>query len=132
MEAMKINGNDFFCGIGFPVGSNYCSFVAGGWGGSVVGFSSIDNMMAVDNDSASIIHFKKKRWYEFRLRVTKDRMQVWIDDELEMDANIKNADISIHPSMDMAVPLGFAAYQTYAKFRKIKIRKITPNMKETR
>ena len=36
LEAMKVDGSDFFCGLTFPVGETYCSFIVGGWGGGVV------------------------------------------------------------------------------------------------
>jgi hypothetical protein len=42
LEAKKVTGNDFFCGMTFPVGDSFCSFIVGGWGGPVVGLSSID------------------------------------------------------------------------------------------
>ena len=42
LEAMRVDGSDFFCGLTFPVGDKPCSFIVGGWGGGVVGLSSID------------------------------------------------------------------------------------------
>ncbi|MHC4072135.1 MAG: LamG domain-containing protein [Planctomycetota bacterium] len=33
LEAMRVDGSDFFCGLTFPVGENFCSLVLGGWGG---------------------------------------------------------------------------------------------------
>src|SRR3954467_9847514 len=32
MEAMKIDGGDFFVALTFPVGTNHCSLIMGGWG----------------------------------------------------------------------------------------------------
>src|SRR5436190_20842573 len=31
LEAMKVDGSDFFCGLTFPVGDAFCSFIVGGW-----------------------------------------------------------------------------------------------------
>ncbi len=42
LEARRIDGNDFFCGLTFPVGDSPCSFIVGGWGGGVIGLSSLD------------------------------------------------------------------------------------------
>src|SRR5438105_13006678 len=36
-EGKRIDGGDFFCTTIFPVGDTFCSFVAGGWGGTIVG-----------------------------------------------------------------------------------------------
>src|SRR5262249_39791253 len=46
LDAMKVDGSDFFCGLTFPVGPDPCSFIVGGWGGGVVGLSSLDGMDA--------------------------------------------------------------------------------------
>ncbi len=44
LEGKRIEGSDFFCTTTFPVGDDYCSFVTGGWGGSVIGLSNVDHM----------------------------------------------------------------------------------------
>ncbi len=36
-QAQRVDGNDFFACLTFPVGKEYCSVVVGGWGGGVVG-----------------------------------------------------------------------------------------------
>ena len=35
VEAKRVDGIDFFCGLTFPVADSYCSFIVGGWAGSV-------------------------------------------------------------------------------------------------
>ena len=42
LEAKRVEGNDFFCGMTFPAGNMPCTFIVGGWGGTVVGLSSIN------------------------------------------------------------------------------------------
>ena len=37
LDAMQVEGIDFFCGMTFPVADSYCSFIVGGWAGAVVG-----------------------------------------------------------------------------------------------
>src|SRR5438309_615977 len=49
LEGKRVAGNDFFCTTTFPVADSYCSFVVGGWGGTVVGLSSLDSMDASEN-----------------------------------------------------------------------------------
>src|SRR5437899_865547 len=41
-EGMRLQGNDFFASVTFPVGDSFCTFVTGGWGGDIVGLSSLD------------------------------------------------------------------------------------------
>src|ERR1043165_7142270 len=42
LAAMKLSGSDFMCGLTFPVKDTHATLVLGGWGGGVVGISSID------------------------------------------------------------------------------------------
>ena len=37
MEARRLDGSDFFCAVTVPVGGSHCTFVVGGWGGTVGG-----------------------------------------------------------------------------------------------
>jgi hypothetical protein len=124
LEAMKLQGSDFFCGIGFPVGDTFASFVAGGWGGGTCGISLINGAPAADNESASIRAFEKDRWYRFRLRVTPERIVVWIDDEKVVDVETEGRRITIHPAMDLSRPFGLTSYTTTAAYRNVKLRKL--------
>src|ERR1044071_8792825 len=63
LEAMKVDGSDFFCGLTFPVDNSFCSFIVGGWGGGVVGLSSIDGMDASENETTKYLKFDSGRWY---------------------------------------------------------------------
>lgn len=124
LEAKKIEGIDFFCGIAFPVKKEHCSFVAGGWGGGVVGLSSVDGMMAAENETTTVKEFKDGQWYAIRLRVTDAKIETWIDQEKVIDLEITNRQISIHPAMDGATPLGIATYITTSAFRNIRLKRL--------
>jgi len=52
-EAARLEGNDFFAGITFPVKDSFCSWINGGWGGTVVGLSSLDGDDASENDTST-------------------------------------------------------------------------------
>lgn len=124
LEAKKIDGNDFFCGLIFPVGEDFCSFVAGGWGGGIVGLSSVDGMNASENDTTKVMNFPKGRWYQFRLKVTPAKIEVWIDKDKMVDLELKDHKISIHPAVESAEPLGLTTYSTSSAFRDIRLRKL--------
>lgn len=124
LEAVKLEGDDFFCGLTFPVADAYCSFIVGGWGGSVVGLSSIDGADASENDTTKYRSFKKGQWYRIRVRVEPERIQTWIDDRQVVDQNTKGKKISIRNEVDLSCPLGISAYETKAALRKIQIRKL--------
>jgi len=122
-EAARLEGNDFFAGITFPVAESHCSWINGGWGGSVVGLSSLDGDDASENDTSTARDFANGQWYAFRLKVTADRIQGWIDEVLVIDADIKGRQVGLRgDEMELSTPLGFASYKTVAGLRKIEYR----------
>ncbi|HSH93337.1 MAG TPA: DUF1080 domain-containing protein [Roseimicrobium sp.] len=78
LEAKRVSGSDFFCGLTFPVGTNCVTLVVGGWGGAVTGISSIDHQDASDNETTKYIKYDTGKWYPIKVRVTPDKIQVWI------------------------------------------------------
>jgi 3-keto-disaccharide hydrolase len=124
VDAMKVDGSDFFLGIVFPVGKETCSFVAGGWGGGVTGLSSVDHMNASENETASDQNYVKNKWYTFRLIVTSAKIEVWWDAKQVVNLELANRQISVHPAVESAAPLGLVNYQTASLFRNIKLKKL--------
>lgn len=124
LEAQRVDGGDFFCGLTFPVGEDPCSLIVGGWGGAVVGLSSIDGQDAANNETTRVMEFKNKRWYPIRVRVTKEAIQAWIEEEQVVDQPLKGHRISIRSEVELSRPLGIAAWNTTAALRKIKLRKL--------
>ncbi|HYK88728.1 MAG TPA: DUF1080 domain-containing protein [Acidobacteriota bacterium] len=124
LEAMKTSGNDFFCGLTFPVGNSPCSLIVGGWGGSVVGLSSIDGMDASENETSTVGDFAQNRWYRIRLRVTPRKIEALIDDKSVVDVVTTGRQISIRPEVLLSQPLGIATWITEAALRDIKIRMV--------
>jgi hypothetical protein len=126
MDAMRVEGSDFFAGITFPVHDSFCSWINGGWGGMVVGLSSLDDMDASENDTSTQRNFELGRWYALRLRVTEDRIQAWIDSEAVIDAYIGNRDVGLRPGeIELSAPFGIASYSTVARLRRIEYREIS-------
>lgn len=123
IEAMRVDGGDFFCGLTFPVKDSHATLIVGGWGGSLVGFSSVDSMDASENEFTQYMRFDEKKWYSIRLRVTDSRIQAWIDGERMIDAGIEGRKISMRAGeIEDSVPFGIATFQTTAAIRAIKIR----------
>lgn len=124
-EARRINGNDFFASLTFPVGESHATWVLGGWGGDIVGISSIDNWDASENETRSYYNFENGRWYRFRLHVTTERLQAWIDDERVVDVNIAGREVGLRPGpIKFSLPFGFAAYNATGALRKIEYRRL--------
>ena len=124
LDAMRVDGSDFFCGLTFPVGNDPCSLIVGGWGGGVVGLSSLDGQDAANNDTTQYLNFEKGRWYHIRLRVVPNRIQAWIDDDKVVDADTTERRISIRIEMEESKPLGIATWSTTGALRNIQVRKL--------
>jgi len=126
LEAMKVDGSDFFCGLTFPVEDAFCTWIVGGWGGGVVGLSSIDGLDASENETTKYMKVDTGHWYRLRLRVTKQKIEAWMDDEKIVDQPILGRRISLRPGdIDLSKPFGVATWQTTGALRAIKIRRLT-------
>lgn len=122
-EAQRVRGNDFFAMLTFPVKDSFCSWVTGGWGGDIVGLSSIDGWDASDNETRTYFNFENSRWYAFRLRVTDDRITAWIDEQPVINVAIAGRSIALRPGpTKLMLPFGFASYNTEGRLRKIEYR----------
>lgn len=125
LEAMKLEGEDFFCGLTFPVGASACSFIVGGWGGMVVGLSSVDHFDASDNETSTGMEFKDNRWYRIRVRVTEKKIEAWIDEKPMVDLETTGRKITLRwGEIDKSLPLGVAAFMTRAALKEIRIRRL--------
>ena len=124
LEAKKLDGHDFFCGLTFPAKDSHCSLIIGGWGGGLVGISSLDGFDASENETARFVSFESDRWYHIRIRVTQTRLQAWIDDESTVDVDITKRKLSTRVEVDLSKPLGICAFETRAAFRYIRWRAI--------
>ena len=128
VEAARIRGSDFFAGITFPVGDSFCSWINGGWGGEVVGLSSINGADASRNETTFTRKFELGRWYSLRLRVTPGNISAWIDGEQEIDVSIEKKWIALREGEIIhSAPFGIASYSTVAAVRKIEWRPVTPS-----
>ncbi len=124
-EAARLDGRDFFAGITFPAGESYCSWINGGWDGTVVGLSNLDGNDASENDTSTLRDFVQGRWYAFRLAVTERRIQGWIDGDLVIDVDITGRALGLpFGDGDLSTPLGFSSYRTVAGLRKVEYRRL--------
>jgi hypothetical protein len=124
LEAMRVQGNDFFCGLTFPVGEDPCTLICGGWGGGLTGLSSLDFHDASENETSKWIDYKQDRWYRIRIRVVPGRITAWLDDESLVDVVTTGRKIGIRPEVDLSRPLGIATWRTTGAIRKVRFRSL--------
>ena len=126
LEAKKTMGTDFFCGLTVPVGETNCTLIIGGWGGGVVGISSLDTYDASENETTTFRQLSKDKWYDIRMRVTPEKLQMWLDGKRTIDVSTKDRKVGMRfGEIEMCVPLGIATYQTASSIRNIRVRTVS-------
>ena len=151
-QAKRAKGYDFFGTITFPVKESHCSFVNGGWSGTVFGLSSINGYDASENETTAFYVFKDKQWYQFRVCVSDDRIKVWLypvdkdgkileadkDDSQavataqkdiekpKVDLELKDKRMTTRLEVTFFKPLGISTWNTEGHLRDIKYRELTP------
>lgn len=124
LDAMRVIGTDFFCGLTFPVGDRPCTLILGGWGGQLCGLSSIDNFDASENETTQFIPFENGQWYHVILRVMPDRIEAWLDHQEIVNLETTGRDMDIRIEVDLSQPLGIATWMTTGAVRNIRLRKL--------
>ncbi|NMC21511.1 MAG: DUF1080 domain-containing protein [Thermogutta sp.] len=125
--AKRTDGIDFFATLTFPVGESFCSLVTGGWGGTVVGLSSINFYDASDNETTQFKVFKDNQWYKFRVRVTDVKIEAWIDGEKVVDFVIGKNKLSTRFEVELCKPLGFSSWCSTGVIKSVRLRQLTPD-----
>lgn len=124
LEAKRTKGQDFFCGLTFPVGEQYCTLIIGGWGGGTIGLSNVDNAPADENQTTNYVEFKDDQWYAVRLRVSDEKIDVWIEEEHLIELERGDHKFSIWWEQEPVRPFGFASWYTGAAYRKIRLKSL--------
>ncbi|MBN1559653.1 DUF1080 domain-containing protein [candidate division KSB1 bacterium] len=121
LQAMRVDGNDFFCGMTFPVNADFLTLIVGGWNGTVVGLSSLDGYDASENETGAYKSFQKKRWYAIKLRVQHNIVQVWIDGKEIIYCDTTGRELSIRSEVLLSRPFGIASWYTKAALKDIRL-----------
>jgi hypothetical protein len=125
LQARRVDGTDFFCGLTFPVKNETCSLILGGWGGGVTGLSSINGMDASENATTGYQEFKNGSWYDVRLRVSDHKIEAWLDKEQIVDQDTRDRELGVRVEVELSKPLGLATWQTTGAVKNIRLRKLT-------
>lgn len=124
-EACRVDGSDFFASLTFPVGDSHCTLITGGWGGGVVGISSIDSMDAAENETTQFVPFENGKWYRFRVRVTKDKLEAWVDTKQVVNVNTRGKKLDVRPGeIEESRPFGFATWASTGAIKNVRLKRL--------
>jgi hypothetical protein len=125
LQAKRTMGSDFFCGLTFPYKESHATLILGGWGGSLIGISSIDDFDASENETGDAYIFEDNQWYDIRLRATDSEISVWINDEQVIDCEVEGRKVAMrYGEIEMSVPLGISTYATTGVIREVFLKEI--------
>ncbi len=124
LEARRVSGGDFFCGVTFPVHDSSASLILGGWGGGVCGLSCINGRDASENETTSYRQFEAGRWYRVRLKVAGGAIEAWLDDEEIVSVDTEGKRIATRPDIDLCRPFGLATWRTSGALRNVRWRPV--------
>ncbi len=126
LEAMCLTARKDLCNVVFPIGDSHCILTVGGWGGKLVGLSMCDGKDANNNVTKRPMRFDADRWYAVRLRVTREKVEAWIDDKLVMDLPREGHKLTLpHGGYGCLRSLGvFASQNGHAAVRNIRLRSL--------
>lgn len=124
--AARLRGNDFFCGLTFPVGDGHLTLILGGWGGTVCGLSSLDGLDAAHNETRTLRRFEIGRPYTVQLEIRRDRVDVQLDGKPLLDCALAGRRPGLRPEVEPSLPLGVAAFATRAAIWDLRWRPLPP------
>jgi hypothetical protein len=126
LQARRLEGSDFFCGLTFPYGTSHATLIVGGWGGGLVGISSLAGQDASDNETTHYVRFENGRWYDIRVRVMTGFIHAWVDDKRLIACRVGERHVGTRVEVALSRPLGIATYQTKGEIRQIEMRRWSP------
>jgi len=124
LRAMRVEGDDFFCGLTFPYKDSHATLICGGWGGGLVGISSLDHMDASENETSTYYEFKSGQWYDILLRVRDNSIRAWIDGKQVIDAQPGKRKVDVRIEVEDSIPLGIAMWHTKAALKDLQLRRL--------
>lgn len=132
-EAKRISGQDFFACVTLPIGDEFFSFIAGGWGGGLVGISSINGRDASDNDTTKFMSFDNDKWYRFSIKVSPKSITARIDDEEVVLVERADKKFNLRMEVRSSRPVGYCGFQSKVGVKGFEYRMLTvaSNSKDT-
>jgi hypothetical protein len=124
-ETRRTEGGDFFGSLTFPVRESGMTLILGGWGGCLVGVSSIDDEDASENSTRGNLNVINGQWYRVRVRLDGSDLRVWINERLFVNTSLRGRKTGLRAGeIEKCLPLGFASWLTDAEVRALRVRSL--------
>jgi hypothetical protein len=121
-EALRLRGGGDFFSFVFPVGDAPCAFVIGQ--GNCLGLEAVDGRGPNNDPTMRKMTFQNGRWYKLRLRVTDEKVEVWIDQDKLTDQPLAGHKITMVDAFNSLKPFGFLSWGAEAALRNIVLQRL--------
>ncbi|HUT35124.1 MAG TPA: protein kinase [Planctomycetota bacterium] len=131
-EAMRVKGGGRMAALVFPYGDAHALWALGFHSGSV-GIDMVDNRNDNNwrNPTYKRVEIRSGAWHRWRLSVTRERIQGWLDDKVVLNLATAGHPLSIAGEFAVGAPLALCADQDSAgRIRNIRLRRIEPGAAE--
>ena len=124
-DACRIEGGDFFASLTFPIRDSHLTLILGGWGGTLVGLSSLDHLDASENETRASIPLENGTWYPVRIRYTDPWIEVRIEDRIVVSENLRGRRLGLKPGdISLSRPFGFASWWSRGSVRNLVVERL--------
>ncbi|MBM4036809.1 MAG: DUF1080 domain-containing protein, partial [Planctomycetes bacterium] len=132
LEAMRVEGNEGFASVVFPIGNAQCLLIVGAEDGKLVCLDSVRRQTGGRIETKRRLDFVNRQWYEVRLRVTAGRLEAWIGKERMVDLATPECTFELPSRVAEGVqPFTVCASKgTVAALCNIRLRRIEPGAAE--
>ncbi|MBL8732420.1 MAG: DUF1080 domain-containing protein [Planctomycetes bacterium] len=124
LTARRDAGNDFFCGLTFPVGEQHLTLVLGGWGGTLCGLSCLDGKDASRNETRTLRRLGRGVDHDVVVRVAAGRVVVTLDGEPLCAVDTRGRTLDLRQEVLLSRPLGVASFATTASLARLRWRSL--------
>jgi len=121
LDAKHTGGQPRLCRIVFPAGTWGSVFAVGDGTGAAAALYLVNGK---NHFATERMTFERGRWYRVRLRVTKARVEGWIEQQKVIDLPTAGNQFRVRGDYKPLVPLGLATNATTAVLRDIRLRRL--------
>lgn len=125
-EAKRALGSSEFASVVFPVGDSHCTWSIGDLG-KISALDQVDGKPHTDaeNPTRREIAFLQNHWHKFRLRVSRERVEGWIDGKKVVDIPTAGHKFTLWEGHRLLRPFGFFCERhTLSAIGQIRVRRL--------
>ncbi|MFC1806370.1 family 16 glycoside hydrolase, partial [Planctomycetota bacterium] len=82
----------------------------------------VDGRVCDQNETRRRMSFENGRWYRVRVRVTRERIRCWVDDDEIVDLETAGREFTAHHGA--VKPFGVCSFQSSSALRNIRLRRL--------